>query len=182
MSTKTHKKLCWNCDGYVHVYEMKCPYCGATLSEYQEEKNQEPNLENPISEAMEQRSTGQQAAPDSFQPPYQSYGQSFTQEPDMGETKQGPKPAQSPKNNADVENPLASLLLLIPGSVLFILGLTIALFSTEGSLTFQFRSKFCIFYILGALPLLYLGYKSLFPKKEKLRSLDDHSFTNPLER
>lgn len=181
MSTKTHKKLCWNCDGYVHVYEIKCPYCGAVLSEYNEEKTREPNLDYPISHALEERSYSQVAA-DSFDPPYQSYGQNFAQEPQVGEARQDAKSKKNPAESQDVQNPVASLLLLIPGSVLFILGIMLAFFSTDGFLTFQFKSKFSIFYLLGALPLLYLGYKSLFPKKERTIPFDEHSFTNPLER
>ena len=175
MSTNTHTKLCRNCDGYVHIYEMQCPYCGASISDLPEEKKQEASFDNSLSGSMQEKAVDPMGS-ENFQPPYQ-YG--YTQE-------QAKVPHESPKNSVketqDVESPVVSLLLLIPGSVLFLLGLSVALFSTDGVLTFQFRSKFWFVYLIGALPLLYLGYKSLFAKKEDALPPIDHSFTNPLER
>ena len=31
MGKKDEKRLCWNCDGYVHFYLDKCPYCSVSL-------------------------------------------------------------------------------------------------------------------------------------------------------
>ena len=181
MNTDTHKKLCRNCDGYVHVYEMKCPYCGAAISDFPEE-NVEPEVtQNSLSEAIYNQSENL-ASDNSFQPPYQSYTQSYGLEQDEVAPQPGLQPSPVQKDSPDVENPLASLLLLIPGSVLFLLGLSVALFSTDGVLTFQFRSKFWFVYLVGSLPLLYLGYKSLFAKKVVNLNTNEHSFTNPLER
>lgn len=181
MNTDTHKKLCRNCDGYVHVYEVKCPYCGAAISDFPEEKAEQDVAQNTLSEAIHKQNEDL-VSDNSFQPPYQNYAQSYGLEQNEIPPKQGVKLDPMQKDISDVENPLASLLLLIPGSVLFLLGLTVALFSTDGILTFQFRSKFWFVYLIGSLPLLYLGYKSLFSKKTTALNVNEHSFTNPLER
>ncbi|MCH9631925.1 MAG: hypothetical protein S4CHLAM6_02470 [Chlamydiae bacterium] len=177
MNTDTHKKLCRNCDGYVHVYEMKCPYCGAAISDFPEESPEPELAQGSLSDTM-QKQNEDLISDNSFQPPYQNYGL----EQGGAALQQPSKLDSGEKDSADVENPLASLLLLIPGSVLFLLGLTVALFSTDGVLTFQFKSKFWFVYLVGSLPLLYLGYKSLFSKNVTEPSINDHSYTNPLER
>lgn len=177
MSTKAHKKLCWNCDGYVHVYEIKCPYCGVSLADQLKEARgieEKPSL----SQSLEEKAA--YASLNEFQPPYQGYGANFS-EPEIKKVE--PQKKEPVKEVEDVENPFGALLLVIPGTVLFLLGLTMLLFSSDGKITFQFRSKFWFVYLFGSLPLLYAGYRLLFPKqKENKASYDDHSFTNPLER
>ena len=31
MANAKNRKLCWNCDGSVHIHATKCPYCGTDL-------------------------------------------------------------------------------------------------------------------------------------------------------
>lgn len=155
MSTKTHKKLCWNCDGYVHIYEMQCPYCGANLTEYSSDQKDE---ESPLTSAIEQTTNKVQS--DYSEPPYGHF-----EEP--SEPKSSPSNEYELKEEKDLDNPLATLLLLLPGSVLFLLGLTIILFSADGYLTFRFKAKFWFVYLIGSLPLLYFGYKTLFSNRKE---------------
>ncbi|MGZ3633930.1 MAG: hypothetical protein ACXWM7_06595 [Parachlamydiaceae bacterium] len=42
MSENTKKKLCWNCEGNVSLYEDTCPYCRASILP-QIDSNQEEN-------------------------------------------------------------------------------------------------------------------------------------------
>lgn len=178
MSTKTHKRLCWNCDGYVHVYEVKCPYCAVSLLE-QIKEGRSIEEKQSLSQSMEEKNT--QIAFNEFQPPYQNYGANFN-EPEIKKIEPIKKELNS-KPAADIENPFAALILVLPGTVLFLLGLTMLLFSSEGKLIFQFKAKFWFVYLLGSLPLLYAGYRLLFPKDKEIRSsYENSSFTNPLER
>ena len=159
MSTKTHKKLCWNCDGYVHIYEMQCPYCAADLSDYACDKAKEKKN---LSESMDNVRGYVQSEIE--HPPYQSSYGHFEEIP---KTKELSSKEYEIKEEKDLENPLATLLLLLPGSVLFILGLSMVLFSADGYLTFKFKSKFWVAYLVGSLPLLFLGYRTLFSSKSK---------------
>lgn len=155
MSTKTHKKLCWNCDGYVHIYEMQCPYCGANLTEYPSDKKEQ---ETSLSEAIEQSAHHVQS--NYSEPPYGHFEE-------LAEQKKALPQEYEIKEEKDLDNPLATLLLLLPGSVLLLLGLAMLLFSAEGYLTFRFKAKFWFVYLIGSLPLLYFGYKTLFPYRKE---------------
>lgn len=168
MNTNTHKKLCWNCDGYVHIYEMQCPYCGVDLTDYacDEAKGEEKSL----SGAIENVSHNLQN--EIIKPPYQNYG--HFEEP-IKQVEDLSKEYEI-KEEKDLENPMATLLLLLPGSVLFLLGLTMVLFSADGYLTFKFKSKLWFVYLLGSLPLLFFGYRSLFSRKSKKEENESNSF------
>jgi len=139
MTTNTNKKLCWNCDGYVHVYEIQCPYCGVNLADYACETVEE-EVTKPLTEAIENvaKNLQKEMAP----PPYQNYGHFEESEQVVDEA---PKEYEI-QEEKDLENPLGTLLLLLPGSVLFLLALTMLLFSADGYLTFKFKSKFWFVY------------------------------------
>lgn len=171
MNTKTHKKLCWNCDGYVHIYEIQCPYCAADLSDYACDKAKERNA--PLSDSIEEvKEKIQEEVP---KPAYQSSYGHFEELPKHIES--APKEFEI-KEEKDVENPLAALLLLLPGSVLFLLGLSMILFSGDGYLTFKFKSKFWYFYLVGSLPLLLLGYRALFSNKQVEKRVSTNRIRN----
>ncbi len=169
MSTKTHKKLCWSCDGYVHVYEMQCPYCGANLVEREKaEAEESAPLASSQSLAQEPK--------EALAPPYQGYNYGYT-EPSPNESREESQEESQPEPvREDLESPLATLLLLIPGSVFFILGCALWWFSSDGVLTFTFKAKYWPLFLVGALPLLYFGYRSLFstakPAQHELSPFD----------
>ena len=52
-------------------------------------------------------------------------------------------------------------LLLLPGVVFFLFGLVLLLFSDEGALTLTWSQNLAIFYFLGSLPLIFLGWRAL---------------------
>ena len=56
---------------------------------------------------------------------------------------------------------MVALLLLLPGVVLFLFGLLLVFFSKEGTLTLHWSKNLAYFYFLGALPLLYLGWRAI---------------------
>jgi len=122
---KTHQKMCWNCDGHVHVYELQCPYCGADLTEHEkpEEKLEEENVyvEEPLQEeeavSCEEH---EESLEDEFEkPPFHNLIEEAEQIPEAHETWEEAK-VEEP--DPDLENPLASLLLLLPGTLFFCLG------------------------------------------------------------
>lgn len=56
---------------------------------------------------------------------------------------------------------MIALLLLIPGVAFLLFGLAIMLFSRDGMLTLQWKQSFSLFYFIGAIPLLTLGWRAL---------------------
>lgn len=56
---------------------------------------------------------------------------------------------------------MIALLLLLPGVVFFLFGLALTLFCSDGILTLKWNQNLAYFYFLGAVPLLYLGWRSL---------------------
>jgi hypothetical protein len=168
---KTHQKMCWSCDGHVHVYELQCPFCGAELAEEekqelkraiewaQEETSfQEPFFEKNSSEEREEMQKELEHPP--FENLIQEIEEAAVDAPLRWEERETPE-------NRDLENPLASLLLLLPGSLFFLFGLALFLFSHDGILTFKFSSKYWFIYLLGSWPVLYFGWRSLFPAEPK---------------
>lgn len=153
---KEVKKLCWNCDGNVHMYELRCPYCGVELT-----SSEQNHSETPITpDTHEPHSASSEA---DFVPPYQSF-----EEEELTPTDEEWEEAihEVPlTENTDCET-LKPLILLLPGSIFFILGLALFLFSDEGVLTFHFNGKYWFVYLFASLPLLYLGLKLLFPVKK----------------
>ena len=133
---KSPKKQCTQCEGEVHAYELQCPFCGAELLE-------ESVFETP--------------------PPYTpSDEEEFGLPENEAQEEEAEEEWESdPVEAGDVSNPVLTLFLLIPGSVLFILGLALFLFSSEGKLVFEFSSKYWFLYLLLAWPMLFWGFRSL---------------------
>ncbi len=180
---KTHQKMCWSCDGHVHVYELQCPYCGADLTEHEkpEEKLEEENSfleepdheEEPEQEEVISYEEHEETIEEEFEkPPFHDLIEEA--EPIMQENWEEAK-VEAP--DPDLENPLASLLLLLPGTLFFLFGLALFLFSHEGTLTFRFTSKYWFVYLLGSWPLLYFGWRSLFPAQSMPKRAVEDEFS-----
>lgn len=139
MGQKQDKKLCWNCDGYVHLSLEKCPYCNIDL------------VENATS-AFDQKA---------FDPPYSTTAKELSISED--EWNKALEKGQEQKTAAEkpASKEKMALLLLLPGVVFFLFGLILFFFSKEGTLTLQWRESFAIFYLAGAAPLLFLGWRAL---------------------
>lgn len=68
---------------------------------------------------------------------------------------------QKEKKETGDKKEFFALLLLLPGIVFLLFGIALLLFSTDGIFTLKWNQSFAYFYFLGAIPLLYCGYKSL---------------------
>lgn len=154
MTKKNDKRLCWNCDGSVSHHLSQCPYCGVDLTAPQEQKD----FTNPF-----QSATVDETIP---QPPYSNV---FSKDLSTNEEEWNSAVTEereiAKKEEADVasttKREMVALLLLLPGVVFFLFGLALLLFSSEGVLTLAWNQSFAYFYFLGAVPLLYLGWRAL---------------------
>jgi len=155
MSSKTKKKLCWNCEGRVGFTEEHCPFCGVYLSP------------SPSAEESQHET-------ESYSPPY-SIDSSDT------DTNVPPSPYQSVRNE-DIptesleggQMSLTSVLpsdqmrqiiiplgLLLAGSVFFLFGLVLLLFSRDGKFTLQWNGDNWYFYFTVSLAMLFFGWRAL---------------------
>lgn len=157
MRAKVKKKLCWNCEGTTPLETENCPYCGVYL--------------NPLLDDDEKDSL--------FSPPYR------VEEVDDPEIPSAPYPTQDadPANLESTQmitdtkieevakspllpTELAPLLLLLSGSVLFLFGIALSLFSHHGILSLQWNGSYWYLYFLFSIPLLIMGWRTL--QQEKL--------------
>jgi hypothetical protein len=162
MPKKNDKRLCWNCDGSVSLHLSQCPYCGVDLSltpEANGDKNPFQNFTSPFQSSA----SIDQSIP---KPPFAnvfSQDTSVSEEEwnqSLGEEADGIK-SEDIELSTTTKREMIALLLLLPGVVFFLFGLALILFSSEGVLTLEWNQSFAYFYFLGAVPLLFLGWRAL---------------------
>ncbi len=154
MAKKNDQKLCWNCDGSISLQLEICPYCGADLA-----RPQNTALKDPPSPW--QTATVQKEVPP---PPYT--GSTSAADFSISQEEWKRTLEEKPSNEVKKEEPsgrgeMIALLLLLPGVVFFLFGIVLLLFAREGFLTIRWNGNFALFYLVGSLPLLFLGWRSL---------------------
>lgn len=148
MTTLPKKKLCWNCEGSVSLAEDSCPYCGVTV--------QAPSLEG---------------INNSFSPPYRipNKNQQIPASPYATrltpEKVEEEKPPEEIKESFAADNSFKSILipmlLLLSGSVFFLFGLALAMFSQNGVFTLSWNGNFWYAYLTLAILLLFFGWQTM---------------------
>jgi len=136
MATTIKKKLCWNCDGQVPLAEENCTFCGVYLGPSPEDEAS--NNENIL------------------KPPYKI----IETEDDFPQNTSTPKEnTQAILEQPEDKSAFVSLTLLSLGTFLFVFGLILALFSSDGYVTLRWSSAFWYLYALIACPCLFFGWK-----------------------
>jgi hypothetical protein len=152
MTQKIKKKLCWNCEGSASFNDENCPYCGVYLNPLSIGGNEEQ--ENSL-----------------FAPPYRF---SELEEP---EVPVSPFADESDEISAindkiamneqvhhqadDLKSILLPLVFLLSGSILFLFGTALALFSDHGTFILKWNSSYWFFYFMFSIPFLFFGWKAL---------------------
>lgn len=154
MTTATKKKLCWNCEGRVGFSEEHCPFCGVYLS--------------PTSTPGEE---SQGEAEDQLpQPPYQLDGEQIDdhvhdspyQEHLPGQQeRQAGLSETALASHEDLRKMVTPMGTLLAGSIFFLFGLVLLLFSKDGKLTLQWSSDYWYVYLIISLGMLFWGWRSL---------------------
>ena len=157
MTKKNDKRLCWNCEGNVSHHLSQCPYCGLNLTQpaSREEKSVFKGFENPFQDPLQQ---------DIPQPPYgrnQAHDFTVTEEEWNAALNEKKEPLKEEDAARTTKREMVALLLLLPSIVFFLFGLTLIFFSSEGILTLHWNQDVAYFYFIGAIPLLYLGWRAL---------------------
>lgn len=162
MNKKNDKRLCWNCDGSVPHHLGQCPYCGVDLTHVEKERSDNAHFSGFSSpyQAARVDSPAKQSIPT---PPFSgAFSQDVTEEEwnaALGEEEEVTQKEEELTLSSRRE--MIALLLLLPGVVFFLFGLALLLFSSKGVLTLEWNQNFAYFYFLGAVPLLFLGWRAL---------------------
>ncbi len=151
MNKPSKKRLCWNCEGSVSLEAETCPYCGVSVVP--------ATLENvnvgfmPSYRMGEVQDSAIPRSPyedDEAEPGQQEPGQEISKELEEDE------PAFD-----EFQRTLLATVLLLTGSVFFLFGLALMLFSHNGVLSLQWDSSLWFVYTALAVPLLFFGGRYL---------------------
>lgn len=147
MSAVPQKKICWNCEGSVPRNIDNCSYCGVYLHSPEEEIEngrwgspfrvypQDPAIDHP-SDALKSDKTEEVS-------PVQGSEFAFGSGPSLLST---------------LKSDLFPILFLMMGSVFFLFGVVLLLFSQNGVLTLQWQEGDGWVFLLTALPATVLGW------------------------
>ena len=152
MDKKDKKKLCSQCEGSIPYQLTQCPFCGY--------EQQDKSSSEVLSDTLD-RNRGLSSL---YHPPYLSQSIGEVRK-DKTEHISFPKEQESEQSN-DKENELAKkevivILLLAIGGQFMLLGCILLLFSVDGIVTLQWKSKYWYIYCLFSVPFLILGFKLL---------------------
>lgn len=152
MSAVPKKKLCWNCEGNVAKEIDNCPYCGVYLhaTEVEDDSNWNPSY-LPSSKTAEIPS-----------PLYQMQAESRISKQEMEEDLDEPtSPLPWKLLLAQLKKDIFPLLFLMMGSVFFLFGIVLLLFSQEGTFTLQWQESDGMYFLFFAIPLIGFGWMFL---------------------
>lgn len=135
MSAVPKRKLCWNCEGHVLKDNHNCPYCGVYLQGSEEE---DLPLWRPVYTTSEDEEEG-----------WQDHKTVSLPSPDFS----------TPSFVEHLRQGLLPLLLLMGGSVFFLFGVILLLFSENGTLVLQWNGDNWLYFLLASLPAFILGWK-----------------------
>lgn len=138
MTKKNDKRLCWNCDGEMNPHLDACPYCGTHVDHSfvpMDIKNS--SFEHHLAHAADPLDT----------------------EVPTVEKKVEKKIEEDIARSSSKE--VSVFLLLVPGVLFALFGFILLLFADEGTLTLTWNQNLSFFYLLGSVPLIYLGYRAM---------------------
>lgn len=157
MSAVPKKKLCWNCEGNVSKQIDNCPYCGVYL--HGSDIEEDMTLWNP----SYQPSGKTEEIPS---PIYQIQQEEESKIDPIDQAEE----FQEGQNSKDREESFSffelvtqlkqdvfPILFLMMGSIFFLFGAVLYLFSENGTLTLQWKGDNALYFLLSALPLVALG-------------------------
>ena len=143
MTATPKKKLCWNCEGRVSLAEENCPYCAVYLGPAPDENGESKDILAPPYRLVESEDETVPASP------YASEKEEEEEEVDLSVAK------------ADIKEVVLPLSLLSAGTLFFLFGLVLLVFSNQGVLTLTWNGDYWYFYLIFALPMLFFGWRSL---------------------
>lgn len=151
MSAIPQKKLCWNCDGNIAKDINNCPYCGVYL--HGDSDAEEQSFWSPTYQPKDKKDSEEEI-------PLPVYSLGKTEEQDESEKEESPSLASS-EIIAKLKKDFLPTIFLMSGSVFFLFGIILFLFSREGSFTLQWNGDNWKYFLGFSLPFLFFGWKFL---------------------
>jgi len=152
MSAVPKKKLCWNCEGNVAKQIDNCPYCGVYLHPSEIEEDSTWNAGYPLP------SSKREQIPSSFHEINHEGEVDAQEEPTSGEA------SRSFSWNSlfwQFKRDIFPILFLMMGSLFFLFGVVLLLFSQNGMFTLQWQESHAVYFLLLAFPLIGFGWRFL---------------------
>lgn len=151
MKQKKRQKLCHNCEGDIDLDVIVCPYCAADL---REEKLEELRRSEPSSSML-------QMSHSLYPPPYPIREERPEQPSAPPATKTVHLPQIEEEPSERLFSVLAPIVLFSLGTMLFVLGLLLMLFSHDGQVVLKWDGRLWFLYLFAAVPFLVFGYRSI---------------------
>lgn len=150
MTGTPKKKLCWNCEGRVNLDQVNCPYCAVYLGPAPDQEN-EPDALSPPYKLVE---TEDESVPAS---PYAA----------AEEKQEEPVAVDLTESKRDLKKVILPLALMSAGSMFSLFGLILWIFSEHGTFTLTWNGDHWYVYVLIALPMLLIGWRTLYRFEEE---------------
>jgi len=159
MTTALKKKLCWNCEGRVSLEQENCPYCAVYLGPAPDESNEKRLLT----------------------PPYRLVDSDVDEVPPSPYMEKAPQANPQEENDysqvkSDLNEVVLPMALLSAGTLFFLFGVVLLLFSNHGILTLSWSGESWYLYLIFSLPLLGVGWWAI------QRDIQDESRDLPDEK
>lgn len=154
MSAVPKKKLCWNCEGNVARDIDNCPYCGVYLhaTEVEEDSAWNPSYSSASHETEEIPSPLYQIKPEA---------EEDAQEQEASIMSDDSKPLVWGSLFEQLKQDILPILFLMMGSIFFLFGVVLLLFSQNGTFTLQWQESDGLYFLIFAIPLIGFGWMFL---------------------
>jgi len=149
MSAVPKKKLCWNCEGNIIKDVDNCPYCGVYVHSPELDEINNWNVPYVVENKKEEIPS----------PLYQLHSTEEVQDNVNEELNESH--SESASMFQQLKNDVLPTLLLMVGSIFFLFGLILFLFSNQGTLTLQWNGNHWPYFLFFSLPSVYFGWKFL---------------------
>jgi hypothetical protein len=146
MKTKKRQKMCYNCEGEIDLDVIVCPFCAADLRE--EKPEQQIPSYNPAG-TLKNLSTQQSLYPTQSAPKVRQ------------EEVHEEEPQMAPVDEEETKNIVVPTILMTLGAQLLLFGFLMLVFSSKGAMILKWDARLWYFYVLGSIPFLIFGYKSI---------------------
>lgn len=154
MNTVRNSKMCWNCEGEVHVHSFQCSHCGAELAKTNNQEQFPPPY---------QHSHSSQSEVSIPPPPYSvhSTASNFQITKEEWEDLSQDNFSLEEPSDQQASATVAALILLSISSVFFLFSFVLALFSQNGILSLQWSSGYWPYYLALAFIAAFYGIRYL---------------------
>jgi len=147
MNKPSKSRLCWNCEGSVSVEAETCPYCGVSVVPASLD-----SVSASFTPSYRIGSTPEAVIPRS---PY-TVDDGESVESAKEQTKESD---ESVTDDDQFRHALFAAVMLLAGSVLFIFGLALMLFSNNGIFVLKWDGSLWFVYLAIAFPFLFAGWR-----------------------